>query len=98
LIFAEEMQSNLAMDEETGELSLTRKASPGSYTFELIALYEEEGDEARVIGYLDVSSFGECEDGSTCFLFALVTVDASEATEIPNLLPEGANPPDASCV
>jgi hypothetical protein len=88
----------LAMDEGTGVLSLTRKASPGSYTFELIALYEEEGDEARAIGYLDVSSFGECDDGSTCFKFALVTVDAPEASENANLLPSDAGPSDKSCV
>lgn len=91
------MQSRLDMDEDTGVLSLTRAATPGSYAFELIALYEEEGDEARVIGYLDVSSFGECEDGSTCFTYALVTVDASEASDIPNLLPSDTAPIDATC-
>jgi hypothetical protein len=97
LIFAEEMISSLEMNADSGILSLKLKVSPGSYAFELIALNIEEGDEARVIGYLDVSSFGECEDGSTCFKYALVTVDASEATENENLIP-GAAPVDDSCV
>jgi hypothetical protein len=94
--FLEEMSSSLQMDKETGVLSLTRAVAPGSYKFELTALYEEEDATARALGYLDVSSTGECEDNTTCFKFALVILDASEATANENLIP-GSQPSDESC-
>lgn len=92
------MTARLEMDPLSGVLSLNIAASPGSYAFELTALYEEEGDVASVFGYLDVSSFGECEDGSTCFKYALITVDAPEASDVPNLIPPGTAPSDENCV
>jgi len=78
-------------------VTLTRAAAPGSYRFELTATYVEENAVARALGYLDVTSFGECEDDSTCFKYALITLEAPEATDVEDLIP-GSQPNNPNCV
>ncbi|CAB3384709.1 Hypothetical predicted protein [Cloeon dipterum] len=92
-----ELSSRLSMDEVTGELTLTRRASPGSYEFTLTAeIVELEGTPATALGFLDVNSIGECDDGTTCFKYALITKEVEEGKETEDLIP-GSQPTDPSC-
>lgn len=93
----EGLQSTLSIDTLTGELSLILDLAPGLYRFQVTARHVASGDERPAAAILEVRSVAECEDGITCFPYALMTLEIPEATANDNIIP-GTNELEPACM